>query len=783
MRPRAASSASSISCSSRAGKRVFSPTASTATLTPAPAISAVAASPEPPDAHHRRTTSGVVDSLKDSLKHADDDRGGLGLGLAFPRRGLHVHSKEELDATSPRDSGGSLSSESTAGAGHTRTRTLSRLSGFWRNTKEEEDAAEQVARRAQMDEIAVEREMAREEAEDVKETEDFEIVRKRAKSASTTKSSSSTTPVNTAFPAVIESDDEDAPPRKKSGDRPPLRIVLPDPGRGRIVHLAVFEDVGQLVALRDVGLLDILSLSDLALTSHIDLDAATPNKERKLLSLAWLWRRVHLAAREEVRSMCYLLTADTPGNTPRVQWHPVALYWAESERRGHPRGHARSPDARVCRDSRPAWRRRRWSRLQWRGWVADCVPSANPAASYLLHGTPTSLMSYHIIFPNSAPPSRTTTPQPPKSPVASVTTSPLSSPLLSRPSPRSPSSSRYESSGLTKFLATRRIASRKIEAAVEAPQPGVDGGVECQRDGGGHWSAIRLHDNGHGVGVGDGHVEAFEFDGAKLTLRGSIPVSGKIDDVAFTSGWHDICVVTDTETLILAREGRLKPATQTWAARKTYPARAASIATGSLYAVEKDAVVNVDLGTLERRVEAKLQAPVAGEHVCPLGADLIFAADERGNVRKQTLTEYLHHTTPSDGGTTVAADRLDSPVTCSAIVASELAVGGQFLVMGDEEGTVRIWDARWVAAVVLTNSQQATPLARIVDTVRRRGALRDAAGRGRGGYAPRVRALHLIQGVSRGHLPARHGRTVPPSRRACTFDPNLRRRQGHYARI
>jgi hypothetical protein len=226
---------------------------------------------------------------------------------------------------------------------------------------------------------------------------------------------------------------------------------------------------------------------------------------------------------------------------------------------------------------------------------------------------------------------------------------------------------------------------------VDAPQPGVDGGVECQRDGGGHWSAIRLHDNGQGIGISDGHVDAFEFDGTRLTVRGSITTDQQVLDAEFTSGWHDVCLVTDTETRILSRSGPLRPTGQTWSARKTYPAHAVDICAGTLYTVEDYTLANIDLGSLERRVEVGLEAPVAGEHVCPLGADTVFVADENGHVRRQTLADYLHRA-PVES--VPAADRLDSPVTCSGIVDSELAVGGSFLVMGDEDGVVRIWDAK-----------------------------------------------------------------------------------------
>lgn len=262
-----------------------------------------------------------------------------------------MHSKEDLESasakgdTTPTASVGSASSESTTGPstvqssngqGHTRARTASRLTDFWgRNAaKEEEEAAQ-----ANKDEMDVEREMAREEAQDAKEAEDLKIV---GKTAERTMASSPVTPLASAPASVAgELTGPLSPPIKELA---PLRIVLPNPGRGQIVQLAVFESVGELVVLRDVGLLDVISLSDLQLTRHIDLDAATISTSKQRtprLEPAWLWQRVHLAAREEV-SVVYEV-ADPLGRSTYLQRCSMANSWPKSERRGYPGSHARLP--------------------------------------------------------------------------------------------------------------------------------------------------------------------------------------------------------------------------------------------------------------------------------------------------------------------------------------------------------------------------------------------------------------------------------------------------------
>jgi hypothetical protein len=158
--------------------------------------------------------------------------------------------------------------------------------------------------------------MAREAAEDAREADDFKALRKAQALAS-----ASTTP--TPSPGVT---DIPTMPIPDASDVPaPLRMVLAEPARGRIVHLAVFEEVGELAVLRDAGLLDIISLADLTVTHHIDLDAAcTSEKDRRRIPSLWAWSRVHLAAREEVGFIFTCQRTNSSGNTARRAWRAVA---------------------------------------------------------------------------------------------------------------------------------------------------------------------------------------------------------------------------------------------------------------------------------------------------------------------------------------------------------------------------------------------------------------------------------------------------------------------------
>ena len=127
--------------------------------------------------------------------------------------------------------------------------------------------------------MAVEAEMAKEEAEDVKEADDLAVLASRAGKDS----GSSSCPT----------------PRLSDDSKPPVRVVLPNPERGTIIDVAVMEDVGCLVVLRDVGLLDIISLQTLDPVSATSLDFVSVDGKLPKLTHSWLWRGVHLAVREE----------------------------------------------------------------------------------------------------------------------------------------------------------------------------------------------------------------------------------------------------------------------------------------------------------------------------------------------------------------------------------------------------------------------------------------------------------------------------------------------------
>lgn len=123
--------------------------------------------------------------------------------------------------------------------------------------------------------------------------------------------------------------------------------------------------------------------------------------------------------------------------------------------------------------------------------------------------------------------------------------------------------------------------------------------------------------------------QAFDFDGKRLHVRGEIVLdkeSAKISDAVFTSGWHDVCIVTESDTQIYSRLGPLQPHLK-WTPRRTFPADSACISSGTLYATESCAVVNVDLGTLERKTEQRLEKPTAGDNLCPYGPNVVFVAD------------------------------------------------------------------------------------------------------------------------------------------------------------
>lgn len=585
VRPRALSSSSSV-LTSTSLRRVLSPTGSTAALIPSSQVSMAMATPSRPDGHTHRASASIaerselIQQLREQAEMPVDERSGLGLGLSgIARRGISgVPLKEEPDGASTPKSSGSESSGKIAST-----------PGVLRNA---EDECAQREAKSKIQEMEVDRAMARNEAEDARELEEARQL--KAAEPRVAAATSHTTP-------YLETSKEE-----------PVRIVLPEPGRGNIVDLAVLEEVNELVVLRDVGLLDVITLSTLQLITHVSLDHAAPptatgeRNRTPRLAPSWLWRRVHLAAREEG---AMLVANGEPWPSP----------WP-------------SPNGEVTRVAMLAIPSHACvANLELPG-VGDVGVASNGEASYLLHCTPTSVMSYRLTFPNTPPPSGINTPRAVSAPSVS-TASTLLKPEPTRRGgalgglriPRSPKQDAHLS-GLAKFLAARRMA-KKPDLAEKHTPAGVDQGVEVQRDGGGHWRSVRLHDDGQGVGLGDGHVEAFEFDGTRLSVRGSLAVpDGVGKDVMFTSGWHDVCIVTDSDTVaVYSRDGALKTPQQ-WTLRKSVKGHEAYLSAGVLHIVTDSAVSNYCLGSLEHTTAAKLVAPTAGEHICPMGADTLYVA-------------------------------------------------------------------------------------------------------------------------------------------------------------
>jgi len=104
----------------------------------------------------------------------------------------------------------------------------------WAKGSEDEDSRTRRELSDQVAEIAVEREMQKETAEDAKQEEERKVIE-----AAMAKSSPGQSQVGHTAPVEREI--------------PVRRIILRDPGRGRIVSLKLFEEPSLLCVLRDNG--------------------------------------------------------------------------------------------------------------------------------------------------------------------------------------------------------------------------------------------------------------------------------------------------------------------------------------------------------------------------------------------------------------------------------------------------------------------------------------------------------------------------------------------------
>ncbi|WVQ79391.1 hypothetical protein IAT38_001488 [Cryptococcus sp. DSM 104549] len=694
-RPRATSSASSVVGSSTSKRRIsaFSPPPSARQL-PTTTLSQATASVAPPDTHAHRTSISERAELRGHLREQKDRKDeGTGLGLGgVGRRGLQgVHGKEENQessgAASPKSSM-SVSTESTVGR-----------FGFWRHSSASIDGVRDL--QDQMEEIEVERAMEKERKEGQKEKEDLKLVEEAMDRSPTP---GATFNFQQTHADVHGCDWE---------DKQVVRVVLRSPGTGKVVELKVLEELDTLCVLRDQGLLDIFSLATLDCTASIDLESPedTPGSKPGLrIPHFWSWRGVHLAKKEDT----FLLFAHG------LPW-PCALP---------------SPNGEVTRvvglgpshDLHEGLEIVARLELPGEGDVGIC---RNGDTNYLIHATPSSLTSYPVIFPPVHTPSPS--PQLRATPQQRATSSAYPSPAhLRAPTPEISHSKESAASalrksasahdlsergdkhekGFAKFLAARRAdwsRKGKEDEKVEEVVPGLGEGSEVERDGYGHWKRIVLDVTGEGVGWGDDSVDMFQCDGKTMWVKGSVVAGGKeaVRAVTFSRGWNEVVVLNEGGLIAL-----YEPIAPTDESRKTGRLRfkqtfglegVTSIFLESgrhLLLSQPESIKLLDLGRRDRTPDVCLAlATTHGEkqsalsHIVPYGVEQAYIADPQGNVYRRGLDSVLTTDSPTVPSDEPDVDRLEASVTCMKLIRDPSEGGKRFLVVGDEDGVVRIWTA------------------------------------------------------------------------------------------
>ena len=179
--------------------------------------------------------SELRDHLREQRDRDINEERGLGLGIALGRRSIHVHSKDDIESSgsvSPPAQGNGVA-RSTASFDSGRAERTGGLRGWLRG---EQDGKEERERdmKQQLEEIEVERAMEKEREEERREAQE-RIAMQR---------------VGGTTPRI--SGQADSTERPEDGVRL-KRVVLDQVGRGRIVSMLVFKEIGVLAVLRDIG--------------------------------------------------------------------------------------------------------------------------------------------------------------------------------------------------------------------------------------------------------------------------------------------------------------------------------------------------------------------------------------------------------------------------------------------------------------------------------------------------------------------------------------------------
>ncbi|WVQ75054.1 hypothetical protein IAR50_004663 [Cryptococcus sp. DSM 104548] len=732
-RPRTISSSSlSTIGSSRRLAGAFSPPLAahqlpTATLSSATAAAAPhdhlahAHSPSSPaseSTEYRNSKSDLVEHLKEHQerdRQARDTSGLVGLGLRRGVAGVHGQAEhsEHSGTTSPKSSlslaTSTLTNETASGTGRM-FRFLRRGSDEDETERESRDLDEEVQ------EIQVETEMEKERKDAKREKEEMGRV-ERAIGKS---------------PRVAGGKSHAEEHGCEWGSKKVWRIVLRQVGRGNIVSLKVYADLGILAVLRDEGLLDLFSLSSLQSVASIDLDgpASSPSSKNSKIENYWSWRNLHLA-RSDGNYMLLAHGLPWPCGAPS------------------PNGQVTQVIALTVDQQKEEIRVVARMELPGEGDVGVCRGPGN----YLLHATPTSLISYPIIFPPEYHPSKSSQtrqarhvsaalPSPSSTPNATSTAasgrrSRSSSNLTTDTSHPSPPSHTEKDKGIHNFLSlptgphwpSRKKEPEKAEEA--PPAAGLGEGKEVERDGYGHWEGMVLEQDGGGEGAGwSGYgVDLFSCDGKSMQVKGTIPVQARaakdeaveVKRVLFTPRWKQVA--------LLAKGGELEvyvPSAETSPGSRLNFTRTLchkGIATihlsspSSLWTSDSGSVRSTDLSllpavgksdTVQWETYISLLAPDRNmdydkglhSHIVPYGLEDAFVADFQGNVQRRKLASILspnYHSALVKGGEILkdepCIDRLDAQVTCMKILQSSDSRGKrQILAVGDEDGVVRLWN-------------------------------------------------------------------------------------------
>nr|ODN95521.1 hypothetical protein L204_04061 [Cryptococcus depauperatus CBS 7855] len=681
------------------GSAAFSPPPPTHQL-PTATLSSATVSAAPPDQHCYPNGGLDHQELMEQLRNQQGAREGstpLNFG-GMGRRGLtglHGQAEQESGVVSPRSS---ISTSTDA--------TGTGILKLWaRNTRSSDDERNKELRE-KMEEKEVERVMEKGRLDGQREQEERRVVGEAIDK-------------NPAHEEDFQISDDHW---KNHGcdwkDKKVWRIVLREAGRGKIVQLKVLGELGLLCVLRDEGLLDIFSLSNLQSVDSLDLEGPKvrlpkdpSSSKAPQLGNYWSWRGLHLVRKDSnslffVHALPWLCDGPSPnGEVTRV----IGLTFDGSK------FELLEPVVQLD--------------LPEKGDVGFCSDSGG---SYLIHATPMSLKSYSIItaVPSSSsslfpihsgqprissvayPRSQTPTPESSDPSITLLRKSASSSHLA--PASLSSLSDRYshlrnhgdKEKSFARLLARREWSKKtrdaeKYDEKMSAVRLGQS--QEVERDGYGHWANISLESDGHGAGWAENGDSIFKCDGRSMWVKGSISLSdqGRVRDVAFLKSWERVVLLYQSNKLeVWSREKNpRKEARLKYRRVSKLDDVKAILLTGThrLLVACSDCLQAFELQKDQKSsILLKFSSPLEGNsesfsHILPSSLEDAFVSDSRGSVYRYPLDLAITQSPPPKDKNQLNVGRLEAAVTCMKIVQKNEYGARRYLVAGDEDGVIRVW--------------------------------------------------------------------------------------------